>query len=80
MKCSQKKCYGDLYCLESNTVSDYVEGRLPLKRTSQIKIRRLCCVECGARYISTEVLNPTAYSFRVLPKSKRKVIYGEIDN
>ena len=81
MKCTQKKCDGDLYCFDTrqilhNEIQNSIKN-FHVKRFSQIRQRRYVCAECGARYLSLEVLNPVAYSFKGMPKHKQRQIYGE---
>ena len=83
MKCTQKKCYGDLYCINTRQLLNNVEQGMKMQNTirysSQSRVRRYCCVNCGARYLSVEVLNPVSYSKRELPKYRKKNLFETND-
>ena len=73
MICSQKDCRGSLYCVDSRSTTHKNER---IRSDSQIVLRRYCCVECGSRYVSTEVLNSQVYKIKPMPEGKLKQLIG----
>jgi len=70
MRCRASGCKGSLYCMDTRTDANH---------HVQTVSRRYCCAECGARYISLEVLNPIIYKFKDIPEGKLKSLTGATD-
>jgi hypothetical protein len=72
-------CRGSLYVLDSRYVRRFTTGEKAKKELNsqfQVKLRYWSCIECGNRYMSTEVLNPSPYTNKPMPPSRVKCILG----
>ena len=73
LNCTHRKgthyCGGALYCLDTFSRQEAPKTIRRIEVASQYTIRNYCCIECGRRYKSVEVLNPVAYKIRPMPKS-----------
>ena len=65
-------CEIDLHCLDSQTLhfGDTIGGGRKKRRAkiTNARERRWGCSECSRRYWSIEVLNPTPYMIKKVPK------------
>ena len=57
MQCTRKNCSGELYCFNTR-----------LKKNNNIRKRNYLCIDCGARYKSTEVLESKHYKIKPIPE------------
>ena len=67
MKCFIKGCRGDLYNVDRRYTGRYENQQI---------VRYYCCVDCGARFKSLEVLNPIPHSFKPLSEKFMKKRFG----
>jgi len=74
MICSE--CRSELYCLDSRYVR---RGEITVQHyiKHQIRMRYYGCANCDNRFIGTEVLNPQPYTRKKMPRSRRKLLFGE---
>ena len=72
-------CKTDLYVIDSRNERKFTNLQASARKQNtdyQIKKRWLGCINCHNRYFSTEVLNPTPYKNKPIPKSRLKNIMG----
>ena len=76
-------CRGPLVVVDTRQAYDVTKGtkNAPRKRTirknAQQRLRKYCCINCGKRFSSIEIMNPQYYAIRPLPLSTRKQKFGE---
>jgi predicted nucleic acid-binding Zn ribbon protein len=61
------ECRGFIYCLDSRVSGR--ENKRQVIKNSQQRLRKYCCIECGRRYVSIEVLNSNPYTVKPMPET-----------
>ena len=70
-------CRGPLAVIDTRQSYVKEEDRKAVRKDAQQRLRKYCCINCGRRCGSLEILNPQYYAIKDLPKSTIRQKFGE---